>query len=161
MKAFKTLAAKYPDWQVKIFGRADAVEKDFETYLQKIIREAHLEKQIYLCGTTKRIREQLQRADIFAFPSAYEGFGLAVAEAMAAGLPPVGFKNADAVRDLLQDGKTGILCADGVAAFAAGLEKLMQDAQLRARMGAQAREAMQAYQPRYVWDQWEDLLNNL
>lgn len=161
VKAFALLASRYPDWQVKLYGKADEVEKKFEAVLQKFIQERHLNQQIILCGTTKRIQEQLREADIFAFPSAYEGFPLALTEAMAVGLPAVGFKEAEAVKDLIKDGETGILCDAGINNFAAGLEKLMQDAELRTRLGQRAREAMAVFKPEQIWNQWEDLLNNL
>ena len=44
-----------------------------------------------------------------AFPSRYEGFPNALAEAMAASLPAVAFENVSGVEDLVVPGKTGIL----------------------------------------------------
>lgn len=45
----------------------------------------------------------------FAFPSAYEGFGLSLAEAMSMGLPAVGYKSCSAVNELIVDGKNGFV----------------------------------------------------
>ena len=47
-------------------------------------------------------------AEMFVFPSIYEGFGLPVAEAMATGLPVVA-TSADGVRDVVADGRVATL----------------------------------------------------
>ena len=64
---------------------------------------------------------------------------------MATGLPSVGFRSADAVKDLIVDGRNGILCEDGAPAFAKGLERLMKDQDLRVKLGRQAVEDMKPY----------------
>lgn len=154
--SFAKLAAAYPDWQVEIWG--EIKKKSYYEKLCRFVQEHHLERQIHFCGTTKNVQKQLRRADIFAFPSAFEGFSLALTEAMAVGLPSVGFRTADAVNELIVDGKNGILCEDGEVAFAKGLETLMKDGKLRERMGRQAVEEMKPYAPDSVWDKWQELI---
>jgi glycosyltransferase involved in cell wall biosynthesis len=80
---------------------------------------------------------------------------------MSAGLPVVGYKNCAAVNELIEDGRTGFLCADGVEPLADALEKLMGNQALRARMGRAAKVAMQAYAPEKIWDQWEALMKKI
>lgn len=77
---------------------------------------------------------------------------------MATGLPSVGFRSADAVKDLIIDGRNGILCEDGAPAFAKGLERLMKDQDLRVKLGRQAVEDMKPYAPQIVWDKWQDVV---
>jgi len=98
-------------------------------------------------------------ADIFAFPSAFEGFGLSMAEAMSAGLPVVAYKTCPAVNELITDGEDGFLMDDGVEPLAEGLRRLMHDQSLRVDMGKKAHAAMKKYSPFTVWKQWENLLN--
>ncbi len=74
-------------------------------------------------------------ADVFLFPSATETFGQVVREAMASGIPVVGVR-AGGVQDLIDDGRTGLLCPQGDEdAFVAAARSLTEDAPLRARMG--------------------------
>jgi phosphatidylinositol alpha 1,6-mannosyltransferase len=77
-------------------------------------------------------------ADVFAFPSLTETFGQVVQEAMASGLPVVGF-DAEGVRDLVTDGETGLLARNqSTRAFAEALRRTLHSDQLRATLGARA-----------------------
>ena len=74
-------------------------------------------------------------ADVFLFPSAMEGFGLAVGEAMACGLPVVA-SDRGSIPELLVDGEGGFLCAPTAAEpFARRLLALLGDGPLRAKLG--------------------------
>lgn len=158
IKSFGKLAALYPNWCVYIYGKAEIDNLEYEKYLHQLIKEFHLENRLFLCGTTHHIEKILCKADIFAFPSASEGFPLALTEAMAAGLPVVGFANADSVNELIRHHVNGILCDDGVENFAMGLSTLMKSETLRMRLGEQARKDIEQYSPKKVWDQWEALI---
>lgn len=156
IQAFAKLAAQYPDWIVELWGH-----KDREAYykeLENIIRSNNLQDRVFLKGPTNNVPEKLKDADIFAFPSAVEGFGMALAEGMSVGLPSIGYKNCPAVNELIKDGLTGILCDDGVEPFKQALERLMQNKDLRESMGKAAKEDMKQYAPEVIWDKWEELM---
>jgi glycosyltransferase involved in cell wall biosynthesis len=81
--------------------------------------------------------------DIFAHPALAEGLGVATLKAAAAGVPVVGF-NAGGLPEAVIDGETGILVPpENVAALKDAIEKLIDDEDLRQRMGAVGRERMQ------------------
>lgn len=82
-------------------------------------------------------------------------------EAMSLGLPVVGFSSCKSVSELVEDNFNGILVDDGVEAFAAGLEKLIEDKELRLKCGENAKKQMQYYSPNIVWSKWEQLLQSL
>jgi phosphatidylinositol alpha 1,6-mannosyltransferase len=78
-------------------------------------------------------------ADVFAFPSDTETFGNVVLEAMASGLPVVAVRRGG-VLDSVRDQETGLLGPPGDSdTFARHLERLVEDAALRSRMGAAGR----------------------
>jgi len=80
--------------------------------------------------------ELYNRADILVMPTLREGFGLAVAEAMACGLPVVATR-CSAIPELLVHGEGGYLVTPGqVDEFVERLNLLAADPALRARMGA-------------------------
>jgi glycosyltransferase involved in cell wall biosynthesis len=103
----------------------------------------------------------MQRASIFAFPSATEGMSQAMLEAMDIGLPVVGYRSCDSVRSVIQDGVNGLLCEDGVQPLAEALRRLMLDPDLRKRLGSRAQEVRQQYTAEHSWAQWENLLQDI
>ena len=157
--AFASIAAKYPNWIVELWGAVDS--KTYYKELQMSIKTKNMENRIFLKGSTNDVPGKLRDADILAFPSAYEGFSLALGEGMSAGLPAVGYKNCPSVNEVIVDGKTGFLCDDGAQPFAEALEKLMGDQDLRVQMGKAAKLAMTDFAPEKIWDQWEELMEKI
>ena len=96
--------------------------------------------------------EQIERlfraADVFAFPSVKEGFGLAALEALAAELPVVA-SDIEVFRGFLDDGRNALLTpvGDG-AALAAALERIACDPALADRLRAGGRDVV----ARFTWD---------
>ena len=87
-------------------------------------------------------------AHLYVHSALEEAFGIAIAEAMAAGLPVVA-TCVGGIPDVVADGETGWLVASGDArALADRLEELIQDGAARARMGAAGRErALELFSP--------------
>jgi glycosyltransferase involved in cell wall biosynthesis len=78
-------------------------------------------------------------ADLFALPSLRETYGTVYAEAMAAGLPVVGYR-AGNLPYLAADGGEGLLADPGdIAGLAAALRRLIEDDGLRLRLATAAR----------------------
>lgn len=163
IKAFNKIYKDFPsDWCIEIIGGTKTEsQKDYKKKIIEYIKEHNLEGRVNLLGEIKNVSEKLQEADIFAFPSAFEGMPLALTEAMAAGLPAIGYKSCPSVNELIVDGVNGFLCEDGIDDFAEKLKILMQDAVLRKKMGQNARESMKQFAPEKIWDEWEDLINKV
>jgi glycosyltransferase involved in cell wall biosynthesis len=79
-------------------------------------------------------------ADILIHPSRTEAFGNVVLEAMASGLAIVS-ADTDSSRALIEDGRSGVLCAGDLDAFANGVAALATDVDRRRELGANARAA--------------------
>ena len=148
----------YPNWNVELWGAEDG--KAYYKELQLLIRKNHLENRVFLKGATNDVPNVLQHGDMFVFPSAYEGFGMALGEAMSMGLPAIGYKNCSAVNELIENGKNGYLCEDGVDDLANKMALLMENKDMRVQFGVLARESMKKYAPKTIWNQWEDILKH-
>ena len=159
IEAFAHLAADFPDWILELWGAED--RKNYLQELRDLIAKNHLETRIHIKGTTNDVASVLFEGDLFVMPSAYEGFPLALTEAMSMGLPAIGYRHAPAVNELIQDGKTGLLVGDGVKPLEEAMRALMASKELRARMGKTAREAMKTYAPEVIWDKWDALLKEI
>lgn len=156
IQAFAKLAVQYSNWIVELWGAQDRAS--YYKELELLIRQNNLQNRVFLKGATNDVPSALAQADIFVFPSAFEGFGMALAEGMSVGLPAIGYKSCPAVNELIKDGETGLLCEDGIEPLVAALEKLMSDKNLRVQMGKAAKEDMTQYAPKKIWDQWEHLI---
>ena len=85
----------------------------------------------------------LRKADIFVYPSYYEGTPMAILEAMASGLPIVA-TNVGGIPEIVRDGCNGFLVSPGdIAALKLKLTTLIQNSELRAAMGRQSRKIVE------------------
>jgi glycosyltransferase involved in cell wall biosynthesis len=81
--------------------------------------------------------------DVVAVPSLFEGFGLTAAEAMAAGRPVIA-SDVDGLREVVEDGITGIITPLGDSkALAGSLTKLLENPELRDEMGQRGHEVVE------------------
>lgn len=89
-------------------------------------------------GTVRNeeLPEVLARCSVFVLPSRYEGHPKTLIEAMACGLAVVG-ADSPGIREVIRDGETGLLCRP--AGLRDAIARLLDDAGLRARLGAAAR----------------------
>jgi len=104
--------------------------------------DLHLHGHVHLLGrlSPEAVRDRLQRADVFLLASLSEGIANAALEAMACGLPVV-TTDCGGMREAVTDGVEGfVVPVRDPAAMAEALQKLASDADLRAAMGARARE---------------------
>jgi len=93
-----------------------------------------------MLGFVHDVAGVLSAADVLVAPSRWEGFGLAAAEAMAAGLPVIATRVAG-LSEIVSDGQTGLLIPpDDPAALAERIEKLACDPGLRERLGRSGRQ---------------------
>lgn len=98
-------------------------------------------------------------ADIFAFPSLVDAGPMVILEAMASGLPVVVFNQGGAPDGVIH-GETGFVARD-VPDFAACLDKLIQDIQLRLAMGTNARKHAERHRWERIFDQVLAIFDNV
>jgi glycosyltransferase involved in cell wall biosynthesis len=156
--AFARLAPSHTDWEVHIFGNGP-----LRGELENLVREHGLQDRVFLPGTTPEIAKEYQQAQIFALPSLYESFGLATAEAMSFGLPPLGFADCQGTNELIANGENGMLVHgdDRVAEFKWGLEKLINSPQLRVKYGTNAKQIIDRFHPEKIIGAWENLIEGV
>lgn len=134
--AFERLGAERPDLALCCLGTrlpADVVRADFPDGL-------HARLRVLPAAEPEEVAAELRRADVFVFPSLAEGFSLALLEAMATGLPIVATR-VGAAPDLLEDGVSALLVEPADAeALADAVRRLLDDPDLRHRLGGGARE---------------------
>ena len=151
------IAKDYPDWKLRIVG-----EGYTDTRILQKVKEYSLEGQFELCPFTNNVQEHYLSSSIFTMTSAFEGFGLVLVEAESMGLPLVSYACPCGPRDIIRDGQDGFLVERGdMKTFAARLRQLIEDEELRRRMGQAAKVNSQRFSLDNVMKQWEALFAEL
>ena len=154
--AFAELAPRHPAWELVIVG--DGATR--ESVVADIARHG-LEDRVRLApAVSNDMSDVYRRASLFCMPSRWEGFPNALAEAMAHGLPCVGYRGCAGVRDLIVHGENGLL-AEGngdARSLRDALDRLMVDPAQRKEMGASAAKSVRPFHPELIFSRWEGLL---
>ena len=117
--------------------------------------------RVHLLGVRDDVPDILAAADIFALASDWEGFPLAVIEAMASGLPVVA-TSVGGVPEIVQHGRTGLLIRRGdQIALIAALRELAGNCKLRQDMGAAARKRSSSFSVDAMVLAYEELFGRL
>ena len=153
------LEKKYPDWKLTIVG--DGVERK---NVEKLVADYDL-KHVSFEGF-QQPKPYYERASILLLTSEYEGFPLVLAECMSFGVIPVVYDSYSAVRDIIDDGKDGVVIPyekDGYDADkAAGmLAHIMQNDSLRDMMAHAAIEKSKAYSVERIYQEWMKTFDKL
>lgn len=149
IKSFRTIVDKYPDWKLVIVG--DGMD---EVELKKLTVKLNLQDHIIFTGAIKNVSDWYSRAEIFVFPSIFEGFPNALSEALSHGLPSVGFEETFGVNDLIINKVNGLLTINAQESFADAIKYLISDVNVREKMRKQAKESIVKYEPEKIFDQW-------
>lgn len=147
-------------WKVEVWGGIPE-KNSYTKKVRKLIEENQISDIFELCGTTKDIDSVYSRSSIFILPSETEGWSLALAEAMASGLPAIGCSSCPSVNEIIKNGESGFLCEDSPQDIADKLLMLMENEELRERFGKRSIELMREYSPEVVWGKWDKLLRDV
>ncbi|MFB4307264.1 glycosyltransferase [Actinomadura sp. GTD37] len=155
LEAWERISARHPEWRLHVYGSGPDEE-------ELRVRAAGISASVEFRGVVADVEDALVEASVFALPSRAEGFPMSVLEAMAYGLPTVAFDCAPGVRTLLGDDRGGVLVRPGdTVAFAAALERLIEDPAERRALGAAARASVLRFHPDAVLARWDRLFDLL
>jgi glycosyltransferase involved in cell wall biosynthesis len=130
--------------------------------VQHQVRALGIESRVRFLGVRSDIPDLLRAADVFVFPSRWEGNPLSVMEAMAAGLPVVATA-VGGVPELVEDGASGILVPnEDLHGLVAAMQRMAQNPDLREQMGHAARcRAVERFDIRQTVRAYEALYEEL
>lgn len=148
LAAIPELMNKYPNLEVRLAGDCNIADDVIgDTYKNKFLKDncsAPWLKKVHFLGkiSDKEKEQEYADCDIFVSPSLYESFGIIFVEAMRHSKPVIGC-NIGGMKELIADGKTGLLCEPGnTESFKNCLDKLLAEPELRKTMGKAGRVRM-------------------
>ena len=157
VNSFKIVAERHPDWALKIYGEGS--EKEL---IQNRILELGLQDNVFLMGFSKDIMTAYKQSSISVLSSLSEGFALVIVEAMECGVPVVSYQCPFGPEDLITEGQDGFLVPVGdEQKMADRICELIEDDQLRSRMGIAAKEKAKQYHLDKIVERWMQFFNEL
>ena len=117
--------------------------------------------KVTFIGMQADVRPHLWSADVFAFPSAYEIFSLAILQAAAAGLPVMVTRGLYGAEEFVVDGHNGWAVPRSAADVTAWLAQLPLDGDALAAMGRAAAASVAQYAIEPFRGRWIDLIDSL
>ncbi|HZP63867.1 MAG TPA: glycosyltransferase [Terriglobales bacterium] len=139
LRAIAALQAQFPDFVCEIIG--DGPER---SHLQSLAINLAVSDKVRFLGRQSRehVAQAMRRCSIFALPSSYEGLGCVYIEAMSAGKPIIACRD-QGIQDIVEHGRNGWLIAPrDLSSLTDALAILLQDSELRTRLGRNARETV-------------------
>lgn len=152
LESFARVADRIPQWSLVIWGEGP------ERAALEAQRDAlGLHDRVAMPGVTTEHGGWLRDADIFVLSSRYEGWGIVIGEAMAAGVPTISFDCQWGPGEMIVDDVSGLLVPDGdVAALGEAIAALCEDPERRERLSQSARIASQRFKIDSILRQWEE-----
>jgi len=153
LRTWKHLHQKYPDWELQILGGGLLLPK-----LKKYISDYSLQN-VNLVGHVNNVDDYLKKSAISLSTSDTEGFSMTTYEAMSFKIPIVLTKSYGGIYDIVTDKKNGLFSPkDDDKKLAQNLELLINDEELRLKMGNESYQKYEELQKEDIISQWIKVL---
>jgi len=139
LRAFDRLKDSHRGLQCRMIG--EGADRD---RFAALARDLGIGDRVHFLGRQSRIEvaEAMRNCTVLALPSRYEGLGCVYLEAMACGKPVIACRG-QGIDEIIQHGSNGwLIPVDGLEELIQGMQVLLSDAELRARIGEAARQAI-------------------
>lgn len=155
--AFASMASRFETWDLAILGEGGERSK-----LEEQISRLGLGNRIRLLGERQDPFPVYRGSDAFILSSTREGFPMVLVEAMACGLPAVATNCSPAISEILEGGRSGLIVSEhSQEALSKGLNRLLEDRELREAFSRAAPAVARRFAPEAVLGQWEQLLSEV
>jgi glycosyltransferase involved in cell wall biosynthesis len=156
IRAFASIARDFSEWDLEVYG-----DGPLHASLAHLVEEL-APGRVHLRGFVTGAYAILGGADLFVSSSWVEGFGNAIWEALACGVPVVAMDCGAAVRSLVRDGVDGLIVrTDSTSALASALASLMGNDVARAALAARAPEVLTRFSIESSLKMWDTLLDEV
>lgn len=156
IRAWIIVSQKHPDWYLDIFGAGNSIE------YKNLRDDLKMSNSIGINSQTDNIFVKYANASIFVFSSRFEGFGMALLEAMATKLAVVSFACPCGPNDIISDGIDGLLVKNGdIQELADKICYLIEHEEERKCMAEKAKLKAKRYSVDNIMHRWIELFESL
>ena len=157
VETWKIVHQRHPDWIIDIYGSGE-LHDDVERW----IKEANLQNVMVMHEPTSGIMQKYLESSLCVVSSRYEGFSMAIVEAMSCGVPCVSFDCPFGPRNIIRNGEDGFLVEYlNTQALADNICQLIEDENLRIQLGTNAKENIQRFSQDEIMGKWMVLFKSL
>jgi glycosyltransferase involved in cell wall biosynthesis len=150
---WKQLYQQFPDWHLDVVG-----EGALRKVLEQKAKEEGIERIIF--HGQQDPRPFYEKAKFFCMTSAFEGYGMVLAEAQAYGVVPIAFDAFSVLSEIVSDKENGVMIPPfEVDEYARQLGLLMNDENRRKSMAKNGRRSITKFNPQVIAAQWIKLFN--
>lgn len=154
---WEKVSRRHPDWILQIWGVGETQKE-----LENQIEEKNLSEHVLLNGYTGEMGVEMSKASLFVFTSLSESFSLVTLEAMSVGIPAVVYNCPGGISYVVKDNVTGFLVPmNDEDAFVEKVCTLIEDEELRKKMGQAALAESKQYGIDKITHRWMDLFQEL
>ncbi|MDJ0766390.1 MAG: glycosyltransferase [Myxococcota bacterium] len=155
IEEFALAAFEVPEWQLQIIGDGSQMNE-----LAELTEKLDIQRSVEFVGEISDPYAYLEQAHCFVLASLFEGFPMSSLEAMAHGLPIVGYDVCNGINVQVVHGENGLLVhkSSQRGALAQALLSMLSNDDLRVGMGtASLKRYEMLYSNKTVFNQWETL----
>lgn len=155
IKIWDIVQQRHNDWVLNVYGNGE-----LKQFYENVVQAKKL--NIIIHPAVSDIMDKYRESSMLVMSSLYEPFGLVLPEAMSCGLPVVAFDCPYGPADIIKNGVDGFLVEDrNIEAFANRVCQLIEDVELRRKMGKAAIQSAQRYSNDIIMPQWKRLFCEL
>jgi len=154
LRVFKKVLKKKPEWHLTILG-----EGPKRAALEKLSIELGIENNVFMPGRVKNPYSILKEADIYVMSSRYEGFPVALCEAMGVGLPCISFNCPTGPADIIIHNKNGLLIDYlNEEKLANAMADLIENPEIRKKFSKEALKINETLNINNIMHKWNKLI---
>lgn len=157
IQVFSEISKQYTQWKLHIVGDGDDRSK-----IEESIRKHKLESQVVLHGYQSKayINQLLAKSSIYVMTSFSESFGIVLIEAQSFGIPCIAYDSARGALEIIKNEENGYLIPDrNREEMCNKIKSLMDDFDLRKRLGQNGRENSLQYAAENIKKQWFEFID--
>lgn len=157
LDAFALLAPHHASWNLAIIGDGPLLCE-----LQERANQLNIGERIRFLGIQKDPWTFIKQSKIFVLSSRYEGYPMALCEAMSLGTAVVSTDCQTGPREIITHRHNGLLChPENAPAIAQSISELIEDETLRNHVAQNARKILDSHSVEAIMSDWDALLNEV